>query len=300
MPVKISTQGLLILILASAGLWSCNRPIARFSYSPEELKAPAIVDFQNQSEKADGYLWNFGDGDTSGTVEPSHRFLQSGNYTVTLVAKQGKKSRSEDMEIKIDPPEKTLVELQTPFGNMLIELFDSTPEHRDNFYKLAEEGFYDSLLFHRVMEGFMIQGGDPNSRDAPAGQPLGMGGPGYTVPADFQDSLIHTKGALAAARQPDSVNPEKASSGSQFYIVQGQTLAEREMAVMEARSGRTYTDEQKEAYLNLGGTPFLDGEYTVFGRVVEGLDVIDKIAAVETDSRNRPKDDVVIKVVPIR
>ncbi len=187
------------------------------------------------------------------------------------------------------------VEIQTEFGNMKIELFDSTPEHRDNFIKLATEGFYDDLLFHRVISGFMVQGGDPDSRDAPAGRGLGTGGPGYTINAEIGEK--HFKGRLSAARQGDSVNPEKKSSGSQFYIVQGKPTPVEQLEAQAARAGFTYTDEDKKIYETVGGTPFLDNQYTVFGQVVEGLEVIDKIAAVQCDGRDRPLEDVKMKVV---
>lgn len=189
-----------------------------------------------------------------------------------------------------------LVQISTSYGNIKVKLYDETPEHKKNFLKLAGEGYYDDLLFHRVMNEFMIQGGDPQSKAAPAGAPLGNSGPGYTVPANFQPALYHKKGALAAARQPDQVNPEKESSGSQFYIVQGRTWTDTELDQIEQRIGYEYTEEQREMYRTVGGTPFLDGNYTVFGEVVDGLDVIDKIAVVQTDGRNRPLKDVAMKM----
>ena len=185
-----------------------------------------------------------------------------------------------------------LIELSTRFGNMTIMLYNETPQHRDNFVRLVEEGFFNDLLFHRVIKQFMVQGGDPDSKNAQPGTALGTGGPGYTIPAEFSDALIHKKGALSAARMGDNVNPAKASSGSQFYIVQGQTYTPETLGSMAARSGRQYTEEQKAAYASVGGTPHLDGGYTVFGEVIKGLDVIDQIAAVSTDSRDRPIEDV--------
>ena len=186
----------------------------------------------------------------------------------------------------------TMVLISTPFGDMKIKLYDETPLHRDNFIKLAKEGYFDGLLFHRVISGFMIQGGDPNSRNAQPGQPLGSGGPGYTVPAEFNTALIHKKGALSAARLGDQMNPQKASSGSQFYIVQGKPASDYDFRIQ-------YTEEQKAIYKSVGGTPFLDQNYTVFGEVVEGLDVIDKIAAVKTAPGDRPLEDVkfTVKVI---
>lgn len=193
----------------------------------------------------------------------------------------------------------TMVLISTPFGDMKIKLYDETPQHRDNFIKLAKEGYFDGLLFHRVINGFMIQGGDPNSRNAQPGQPLGSGGPGYTVPAEFNTALIHKKGALSAARLGDQINPQKASSGSQFYIVQGKPASDNELQMTEMRNRIQYTEEQKALYRSVGGTPFLDQNYTVFGEVVEGLDVIDKIAAVRTAPGDRPLEDVkfTVKVI---
>jgi peptidyl-prolyl cis-trans isomerase B (cyclophilin B) len=189
--------------------------------------------------------------------------------------------------------------LQTNYGDIVIRLYDSTPLHRDNFLKLVKTGFYDSVLFHRVIQKFMIQGGDPNSKQAKAGEPLGNGGPGYTVPAEFRQSLFHKKGVIAAARMGDNVNPEKASSGSQFYIVQGKIFTDAGLDSVETfrLKGRKIPPEQREVYKTIGGTPHLDQNYTVFGEVVKGLDVVDKIAAVQTSmgaDRDRPLQDVKI------
>lgn len=177
--------------------------------------------------------------------------------------------------------------ISTDMGDMKVKLYDSTPQHRDNFIKLANDGFYKDLLFHRVIEGFMIQGGDPDSRNAPPGQQLGLGGPGYEIPAEI--GALHLKGALAAARNN---NPEKRSSGSQFYVVQG-----RPVDTLTLRGN--YTSIQKQLYAELGGTPQLDFQYTVFGEVVEGLDIIDKIAAVNKGANDRPVEDVRIRDVSI-
>ncbi len=189
--------------------------------------------------------------------------------------------------------------LQTSMGDIVIRLSDSTPLHRDNFLKLVKTGFYDSLLFHRVMKGFMIQGGDPNSKNAPAGTQLGNGGPSYTVPAEIRTTLFHKKGVIAAARMEDNVNPQKASNGSQFYLAQGKIYSDDELNVMEASrlGGRKIPAEQREAYKTVGGIPHLDQNYTVYGEVLKGLDVVDKIAAVPTSKgtdRNRPLEDVKI------
>jgi peptidyl-prolyl cis-trans isomerase B (cyclophilin B) len=160
--------------------------------------------------------------------------------------------------------------------------------------KLVSEGFYDSLLFHRVIKGFMIQGGDPQSKNASAGQMLGSGDVGYRIPAEFNDSLYHKKGVLAAARDN---NPEKASSGCQFYIVQGKPMIENELQMAERRSGKPMSEAKRNDYKTIGGSVWLDGEYTVYGEVVEGLDVIDKIAAVPCGPSDRPATDLRMKMV---
>ena len=185
-----------------------------------------------------------------------------------------------------------MVLISTNYGDMKAILYNETPLHRDNFIKLVKEGYYDGTLFHRVIDGFMIQGGDPDSKTAKPKQMLGQGGPGYTIPAEFKQELIHKKGALAAARMGDNVNPQKASSGSQFYIAQGKRYTSDELNMLQARMGKQFNQTQKDAYVNEGGVPFLDYEYTVFGQVIEGLEVIDKIAKVQKDRYDRPVEDV--------
>ncbi|MDA0193447.1 MAG: peptidylprolyl isomerase [Bacteroidetes bacterium] len=240
----------------------------------------------------------------------------------------------------------TLIIIKTSFGEMKAVLHDQTPKHKENFIKLVKSGFYDSLIFHRVIEGFMIQGGDPDSRNAKPGQPLGSGGPGYTIPAEFNRSLIHKKGALSAARMGDNQNPQKESSGSQFYIVQGKKYTNAELTTdlnklassignylestgdtilrnelinlyqtnqdayleklmslkptMETALGTTFSRDfsadRVEVYTTTGGVPHLDDGYTVFGKVVEGLEIIDKIASQSTDSRDRPLQDIIMEI----
>lgn len=188
------------------------------------------------------------------------------------------------------------VELVTSKGNIVIRLSDSTPLHRDNFLRLVQQHYYDSILFHRVIDHFMIQAGDPESKRAKAGVELGNGGPAYTVPAEIRASLFHKKGVLAAARTGDDVNPMKASSGSQFYLVQGKVFTEAGLdSVENFRLRRKLPAAQREVYKTIGGTPHLDQNYTVFGEVISGLTVIDSIAAVTTSGRmggDRPLQDV--------
>lgn len=241
------------------------------------------------------------------------------------------------------------VKIQTTLGDIIVRLYDETPQHRDNFVKLVKEGYYDGTLFHRVIKDFMIQGGDPDSKGAPAGKMLGVGGPDYTIEAEIKSGLYHKRGALAAARQGDEVNPERRSSGSQFYIVWGQVynegqlrqfskqmemqqmqaafnvlakehhdeimqmrrernraglqeLQEKLAAEAEAKvkaEGSGMTDEQRSIYSTVGGTPHLDGQYTVFGEVEEGLDVVEMIQQTATARGDRPIDDIEMKIVEL-
>ena len=239
------------------------------------------------------------------------------------------------------------VKISTTLGDITVRLYDETPIHRDNFLKLASEGFFNGTLFHRVIKDFMIQGGDPESKGAPADKNLGSGGPGYNIPAEIKPALFHKRGALSAARLGDEVNPMKESSGSQFYIVWGKVykaaelkqlehqmkmqqeqnifnalVMERRDEIMELRRNRNrealmelqdklakmamdkskelgapaFTAEQMDVYTTQGGTPFLDGAYTVFGEVEEGLDIVEAIQNVETSAGDRPKTDVVMNV----
>lgn len=188
-----------------------------------------------------------------------------------------------------------LVKIESSKGTMIIKLYDETPAHRDNMIKLIKEGFYTDLLFHRVIPNFMIQGGDPESRGAEQGIRLGNGGPGYTVPAEFNPALFHKKGAISAARMGDATNPERASSGSQFYLVQGRVYTPEQLESYKSR-GAVFTPESEEAYTTIGGTPHLDGAYTVFGEVVEGLEIIDSIASQARDAYDRPLEDVIFSI----
>lgn len=193
-----------------------------------------------------------------------------------------------------------LIKISTVQGDMILRLYNETPAHRDNMIKLISEGFYDGQLFHRVIKDFMLQGGDPHSVDADRGQQLGQGGPGYTIPAEFNDQFFHKKGALSAARMGDRTNPEKASSGSQFYIVQGRVFTPEMLEMMEKDRPTAFTAEAIEAYTTVGGTPHLDGSYTVFGEVVEGMEVIDRIANMPCDANDRPIDDIVYHITLIK
>ena len=189
--------------------------------------------------------------------------------------------------MEIDAQKVTKVLIHTDLGDIKVALYNDTPKHRDNFVKLVKTGFYNGSIFHRVIKGFMVQGG---------GAPAGLPEMSDRVPAEFVPAHIHKKGALAAARQGDQVNPKKESSGSQFYIVQGSPVTAQQLDQFDQKRTVKYTPEQRKTYTTIGGTPFLDGDYTVFGEVIEGLDVIDKSAAVKTGGGDKPVKDIKMTV----
>lgn len=192
------------------------------------------------------------------------------------------------------------VKISTEYGVMVLRLYDETPRHRDNFLRLAKDGFYNGALFHRIISGFMIQGGDPESVNAKPGQRLGSGGPGYTIPAELNPNFVHKKGALAAARTGGPSNPNKRSSGCQFYIVDGNAMTDDQITATQGRKKNfEYSAEQREAYKTIGGAASLDMDYTVYGEIVTGMDVLDKIAAVQKDQNDRPLEDVKMIVTVI-
>lgn len=206
---------------------------------------------------------------------------------------------SANVSAHTDKDRRVRVRLETTAGTMVMALFDETPRHRDNFLKLVRQGYYDGLLFHRVIADFMVQTGDPDSRAAKPGQRLGDGGPGYTLPLETAlPYRYHYRGAVAAAREPDEVNPERRSSGSQFYIVWGKTFNERTFPPMrdyvsEMTGGEVeFTPEMVRTYMNEGGAPHLDGQYTVFGEIIEGMKVVKTIQKAETDADDRPVEDI--------
>lgn len=238
-------------------------------------------------------------------------FVLSLSLSVAVaVTAQVKKPAAKPVAKAAAPAAKTAagsrVKITTSMGVIIVRLYNETPQHRDNFLKLANQHFFDSLLFHRVIKGFMVQGGDPLSKNAPAGEMLGNGGGQMaTIPAEFNPALLHKKGVLAAARMGDDVNPAKASSACQFYLVQGRVATDVELNQVECGIRNTnpefsYTEEQRKIYKTIGGTPFLDMNYTVFGEIEKGLDVIDKIAAVPTAPRDRPLTDVRMKIEVIK
>lgn len=245
---------------------------------------------------------------TSSTTTTSTTSSEENKSTTTskdgrqvVIRQAGQLQVVEPDTIRLEPnPYSSLVEIQTRFGTMKVELFFDAQGHRENFLQLAKAAHYDSLLFHRVIKGFMAQGGDPSSKKAAAGTRLGGGSTGQQQPAEIGQHYYHIKGALAAARAPDEINPEKASSGSQFYIVQGSSVAPIQLDKNEREHDIIYTEEQRKLYYKLGGAPQLDMNYTVFGRVYEGFEIIDSIAAQPTDAYARPKEDVRMFVKVIR
>ncbi|MCQ2250391.1 MAG: peptidylprolyl isomerase [Bacteroidales bacterium] len=218
---------------------------------------------------------------------------------LTMAQKGKKKDKNADKtEISANTDTKqntknTMILLETTKGNIKIELYNDTPVHSNNFVKLTKEGYYDGMLFHRVIEGFMIQGGDPDSKTAAPGERLGSGGPGYTLPAEIIPNHFHKRGAIAAARTGDQGNPMRRSSGSQFYIVHGQKTPASQLKAY-SRYGFEFSDEQLKTYEEIGGAPTLDAQYTVFGEVVDGMEVVDMIASAQKDGADRPKEDIKI------
>lgn len=190
--------------------------------------------------------------------------------------------------------------IETTMGNITVKLYDDTPIHTANFIKLVKESYYDSTIFHRVIKNFMIQGGDPQSKTASMQKVFSNGGPAYTLEAEINEKYIHKKGALAAARQPDNVNPSKRSNGSQFYIIQGSIYPRKYLPSVKNDKKTAYTENQKKIYETIGGSPHLDGGYTIFGEVVKGMSVIDKIASSPTNDKNRPLTNVRILKMSIR
>lgn len=236
---------------------------------------------------------------TTGTTTTEENNIKDGRQII--VRKAGELQVAKPDTIRLLPdPYSALVELETRFGIMKIELFFDAENHRANFLKLAKEEFYDSLLFHRVIKNFMAQGGDPSSKGAPKKERLGSGGSDNRQDAELGQHYYHIKGALAAARQPDEINPNKESSSSQFYIVQGSGVSPSQLDKNERKHDIIYTQEQRKLYYKLGGAPQLDMEYTVFGRVYEGFEVIDSICYQEIDIHARPIEDVQMKIRVIR
>ncbi len=288
-----------VFVLSHWLMSSCHRHLTQFDVKQDVIVIPEKLQLKNTTQKADSLLWDFGDGSHSRQADPAHLYRKSGIYEVSLTTYRGRKKQTAIKEIEVKVPEECYILIETPLGSMVAKLYDDTPLHRDNFLKLAENGFFDGLLFHRVIQGFVIQGGDADSRNAPPDKVLGSGGLDYTIPAEISLKNLHTKGALAAARTPDQVNPDKRSNGSQFYIVVGNPQTEYNLTKSEDEKGIKYSATQRQRYLDIGGTPQLDMEYTVFGEIVDGLHVLDKIASTKTTTGDRPVENIWMKISPI-
>lgn len=271
-------------------LGGCARPVALFDVESEH-SAASEVRFNNLSKDADNYKWYVNEELRSNDKQFTFWFPESGRYIVQLDASKGSQVDRYTQEIIIDAPELCHYLIKTSYGDMVIALNEETPGHLANFSELVEKGFYKGVNFHRIIQGFMIQAGE--TRD-----------PRYIKRKELDDeintSLIHHRGAVAAARMPDEMNPEKKSSGTQFYIVHGRKLTRELLMNYASEKLLDYTEDQIEKYLEVGGTPQLDGEYTVFGYLVSGFDTLDRIASVSTDVQDRPIEDVeIIDIIEI-
>ena len=285
----MSRKASLLFVFALALIAACGQPASEQSAEPAQADALQEESAQSESEQAASVL---PESDPANTIQEEPVPTEPAQVEPTQ-AQTGVTN---------------FYEITTPQGRMVVRLFDETPGHRDNFRKLVGEGVLDSTLFHRVMNQFMIQGGDPNSKDDDPYND-GLGGPGYQISAELDSKFFHKRGALAAARQPDQVNPERESSGSQFYIVHGRIWTEEDLVQIEQQSRQrdpsfTIPPEQRAVYTSLGGAPHLDGAYTIFGELVEGLDVLNAIATTQTTGRNgqpanRPLADVPMTVRPL-
>lgn len=283
----MGTARILIYCICTAFLVSCSRPVAHFTIS-ESRQVPAELSFSNSSEKAQAYSWYIDDKLVSEEEDMKQLFLHSGRYNIRLEVTDGKKTDDISKELVLGPPDDCIVWMETSKGNMAFKLLEGTPIHRKNFLYKIESGYYKNKVFHRVIDGFMIQGG--RSSDGAAAK---------TIQAEIKSSNVHTRGALAAARMPDAMNPEKASSDVEFYIVQGRKIDEEGLLNMASEKLLDYTDEQISTYLHRGGAPQLDMEYTVFGYLVFGDEVIDRIASAKTDVNDKPIEDILIQDIKV-
>jgi cyclophilin family peptidyl-prolyl cis-trans isomerase len=282
-------------ILTTILLSSCAKPMVDFITKGGGVQVPAKVKFDNTTVSAERFEWNFGDGHSSNEVSPTHRYISSGNYDVSLTAYKNGKKKTITKRVSLTTPEQCLVELSTSLGDITLLLYDVTPRHREHFLDMAQKGIVDSTIFHRVINGFMVQGGELTTK--PKGdletRKKDLLFSQIKLYPELVDTLIHEKGTLAAARMPDNVNPQKLSSPTQFYIVHGTTLNES-MINKNAGTNTALSKELIQRYLKNGGSPQLDGEYTIFGKVIFGLDVVDKIANAPTNQDDKPIKDIKI------
>lgn len=273
------------MVLAS----SCSRPVANFYSETKESQAPITFNFVNESQNAEKYEWYVNDSLVGNQQDLTFRFIESGRKEVELRAHKGDSYSSKSKEVFIEAPLSCHVIMNTNKGDLILELSEDTPAHQKNFIDLVNSGFYNGMKFHRIMDGFMIQAGDPLMREEPYKKEL---------PSEFDneihDLFFHTRGALAAARMPDNINPEKKSSGTQFYIVDGRKVNRQSLEDVESGKLFDYKEKDFSEYLKVGGAPQLDGEYTVFGHLVCCDEVLEEISRVKTGERDKPIEDVII------
>lgn len=299
---RICRTGILKNIsLSLVFLWifsACSGPKAAFTYQKAYDSNPHHVRFFNQSKNSYQYHWDFGDGHFSNDIEPKHQYVSTGRHKVSLTATKNNQSATYSQELIIDPPGICVAVIRTSLGVITVQLFDHCPRHRDHFIQRSEQGAYDGTIFHRVIKGFMVQGGDISTKPHTKGNKSNTNAGNKTIPAEISDTVFHVKGVLAAARQSDEVNPQKASSDSQFYIVQGRTVTDEQLDALELQKGISYPKKVRETMKNIGGSPQLDKEYTIFGQVISGLEVIDQIAEAKTDETDKPLED--IRIISIK
>lgn len=267
----------------------CAKPVAIFDIDRHQDVIPAQLTFSNKSKASESYTWKV-NGEVVGSSESlEHSFYDSGKHQVVLLAQSGNKVDSVSKELILRPSGNCMVLMRTSEGDLVMELSELTPIHLNNFVNLVESGYYKGLQFHRVINNFMIQGGDNKTRKS---------GRKFEEPADIDNeiltSLHHVRGALAAARNPTEMNPDRKSSGSQFYIVDGAEMDEKKLKRIRAEKLFEYSEDQIQSYYDLGGAPQLDGEYTVFGKLVRGFDTLEKIASTKTDKFDKPLNPVTI------
>ena len=272
---------LFCLLIATLGV-ACSRPVAKFVLEGERT-APARLELKNISENASRSTWLLDGHEISEDFESYFILEESGRYELELLVQDGTKSDSYKEEIIIDAPSSCIVLIRTTMGDMAFALSELTPMHQKNFLEVVESGFYKDVLFHRVIDGFMIQAGEKEGDSASEST---------EIDNEINSGLVHIKGALAAARMPDKINPEKNSSATQFYIVHGRPVDEESLLNYSSSSLIDYTDEQRTSYIEKGGAPQLDMEYTVFGMMIFGEEVLDAIASVKTDPSDRPLEEV--------
>lgn len=277
------------LLVSTLLIASCSKPTAEFLINADDNQAPALINFKNLSKNSESYIWSINEDVVSEDETLEHLFLESGRYDIQLKALKDGKIASQTKPVFIDAPKNCSVYIETSLGAMTFVLSELTPNHRDNFLDLIEKKYYNGLSFHRVIDGFMIQGGDNKTRKTKDRFKFKE-----QIPSEFNKEHFHYKGALAAARMPDDINPDKMSSGTQFYIVDGVELSIDAIKNHEASKLFSYTVDQKKRYLESGGAPQLDGEYTVFGYLIDGFDVLEKISKIETGEMNVPLKEVLI------